>query len=132
MTKDRIILAGCGAMSGEWISAVRDHFSDRAEIVGLIDIRLESAQKRAADFGFTDAWTGTSLAEALEALKPGVLFNCTIPETHFPTCLAALRAGCHVLVEKPLASNLGEARQLLEAASSAGKTLAVIQNRRYM
>jgi predicted dehydrogenase len=131
MTKYRIVLAGCGSMSGVWISAVRDHFSDVAEIVGLVDIRLESALKRAGEFGMENVWTGVSLEEALGALKPDALFNCTIPEAHFSTCLAGLRAGCHVLVEKPLASSLDEARQLIAASAETGKTLAVIQNRRY-
>jgi predicted dehydrogenase len=49
---------------------------------------------------------------------------------HLPVTLDALAAGKHVLVEKPLARNVVEGRQMLDAATAAGKILMVIFNRR--
>jgi len=45
---------------------------------------------------------------------------CTSNVTHMPIAVAAARAGKHVLCEKPIAMNAGEARQMLDAAREAG------------
>ena len=45
--------------------------------------------------------------------------------THFPIALAALKAGKHVLVEKPLATSVGEAEQLIAVADQSNRTLMV-------
>jgi predicted dehydrogenase len=130
--KQRAVMVGCGGMSGAWLRAVKDYFSDRVEVVGLVDIREEAAIGKAGEFELKEAWTGTSLEEALRATKPDVVFNCTIPEVHAATCATALRAGCHVLVEKPLAATVSEGTELRRIAAETGRTLAVIQNRRYL
>jgi len=127
----RTVMVGCGSMSGAWLGNVRDHFNDRVEIVGLVDLNLESASGRAKEFGHEKAWTGVSLEEALRELRPEVVFNCTVPKAHLGTCRQALEAGCHVLVEKPLATNLAEGRELVRLSKQARRCLAVIQNRRY-
>lgn len=129
--KYRAVLVGCGSMSHGWLTQVKNFFSDRVELVGFVDLFPESARKRATEFGTADAWVGDSLAAALKAVKPDVVFNCTIPEAHTATCKAALEAGCHVLVEKPLAPTVAEGKELIAASAKAGKCLAVIQNRRY-
>ncbi len=128
----RAVLVGCGGMSGAWLTPLRDYFSDRVEMVGLVDLFPEAAVRRAQEFGLAGIHTGPSLESALEATRPDLVFNCTIPEAHFATCATALRAGCHVLEEKPLAANLAEGRQLRDLAAAVGRTLAVIQNRRYL
>ena len=128
----RTLLAGCGSISAAWLTDLRDHFSARVEIVGLVDLHIETAKKRAAEFDLAGAWTGTLLDEALAELQPDVMFNCTIPEAHASTCATALRGGCHVLVEKPLAGTVAEAQSLIAIAAETGKCLAVIQNRRYL
>ena len=50
---------------------------------------------------------------------------------HAPLAIAALRAGCHVLVDKPLATSVDEARQVAGAAADAGRILSVFHNRRH-
>jgi predicted dehydrogenase len=130
--KHRVLFVGCGQMSLGWLTAIRDHFSHRLEIAGLMDLNAGSARQRADEFQLNGVWTGDSLDTALDAVRPGVVFNCTIPEAHTATCKAALQAGCHVLVEKPLAPTVAEGRELIEAAEKAGRVLAVIQNRRYL
>lgn len=49
---------------------------------------------------------------------------------HLPVTLAALAAGKHVLVEKPLARNAAEGEQMVAAAKASGKLLGIIFNRR--
>ena len=125
----RVVLIGCGGITRSWLDACRAHFSDRLELVGFVDINLDAARARAADYA-PGAWTGTSLDEALATLKPDVVFNCTIPDAHLATSTAALEAGAHVLTEKPLAANLPAALALRATAAHTGRTLSVIQNYR--
>ena len=119
-------------MSGAWLSALRDFYKDRVEVVGLVDLNEKAAVSKAAEFGLTGIWIGSSLEDTLRKTRPDLLFNCTIAEAHTPTCEAALNAGCHVLVEKPLALTVAEGIHLKNVAATAGSVLAVIQNRRYL
>ena len=50
---------------------------------------------------------------------------CTPNALHAPNTIAALKAGKHVLVEKPMAMNAKEAQQMIDAAKKAGKQLIV-------
>lgn len=50
---------------------------------------------------------------------------------HAPQAIAALQADKHVVVDKPFALDLGQARRMAEAAKHAGKLLAVFHNRRW-
>src|SRR5207248_221430 len=125
----RAVLVGCGGMSGAWLKAARD--IEGLQVVGLVDVNPAAGEKRAAEFELRDAALGTDLTEMLDRLRPDVVFDCTIPEAHVGVTLEALRHGCHVLGEKPLADSMENARRAVEAARAAGRIYAVIQNRRY-
>jgi scyllo-inositol 2-dehydrogenase (NADP+) len=51
--------------------------------------------------------------------------------THVPIARDALAAGCHVVVDKPFATSVGEARELAAAAAAAGRLAMPFQNRRW-
>ncbi len=127
--KLRIVFAGCGGMSGTWLK-VACNLPD-AELVGLVDIREEAAQNRAKEFGLSDVVIGRDLKDVLTRTSADVLFDCTIPDAHFPNAMLALESGCHVLSEKPMADSMDHARLMTEAAKKAGKTYAIVQNYRY-
>ena len=125
----RCLLVGCGGISRAWLNVIRD--LPGIEVAGFVDLNPGAARERAAEAGVPGALTGSDLAAALSAVKPDVLLNCTTPEAHAATTVAGLRAGCHVLVEKPLADTKENAAAMLAAARESGKILAVTQNRRY-
>jgi predicted dehydrogenase len=100
------------------------------EIAGLVDLDESAARARAAEYA-PDATTCTDLDAMLDRTGPDLVFDCTVPEAHRGVTLTALRHGCHVLGEKPLADTLEHAREMVAAAKEAGKLYAVIQNRRY-
>ena len=129
-SKTRALMVGCGSMSRAWLGAVQE--MDDVEVVGLVDIVEAHAAQRAEDFDLEQAWVSTDLQAALKATQPDVVFDCTVPEAHTPTTVAALRHGCHVLGEKPLADSMANARKSVREAEKAGKIYAIIQNRRYM
>jgi len=55
----------------------------------------------------------------------------TPPDTHFPLALASLKAGKHVVVEKPLCTSSQQAEELERVAKESGRVLAAFQNRRF-
>ncbi|MDD5704526.1 MAG: Gfo/Idh/MocA family oxidoreductase [Kiritimatiellae bacterium] len=130
MEKLRIVQVGCGGISGVWLSAMRDRKD--VEIVGLVDLSRENAAKRAEEYGFSKAAIGSDLEAMLVGTGPDAVFDCTLPQTHATVSTTALRHGCHVLCEKPMAETMANARAMLATAHDAGKTFAVMQNRRYI
>src|SRR5580765_1621774 len=91
-----------------------------AEICDLDPKLLESAKK-----DHPDARTGTDLAAMLTRMDLDAIVVATPPSRHHGMALAALRAGKHVWVEKPLALAATDGRELVEAARAAGRTLFV-------
>jgi predicted dehydrogenase len=69
--------------------------------------------------------TTSNAAELINDLSVDAIIIATPVSTHFELALAALRAGKHVLVEKPLASNSDQARQLIDEAESRDLVLMV-------
>ncbi len=130
MEKLRVVLVGCGGISNAWLDAVKDR--PDVEVAGLVDLNRAAAEKRAAERGLTGAATGADLQAMLGKIKPEAVFDCTVPEAHRSVTVTALRHGCHVLGEKPLADTLPNARAMVAAAGKSGRIYAVMQNRRYL
>lgn len=82
------------------------------------------------------AYPGTttyrSFEEMLEDPTLELIIVTTPNETHFPYSAAALKAGKHVVVEKPFTNNSEEAQQLIDIARESGKILTIYHNRRYV
>src|SRR5206468_1065044 len=70
--------------------------------------------------------------EMLEALTElDAVDVCTPNYLHHEPVIAALQAGKHVIVEKPIAMNGQLGQQMVDAAKTAGKILMVAQNQRF-
>ena len=126
----RAVLIGCGAMSRAWLEAATR--MDGLEVVGLADIDQTRASARAAEFGLTSAAIAADAPSLLQATKPDILFDVTVPAARHAVVSAALKAGCHVLTEKPMAESMADARDLVARAKAAGRMYAIVQNRRYL
>jgi predicted dehydrogenase len=124
-----VVMVGCGGISRAWLDAIR--LIPDLQMVGFVDLDEDVARSRAAEYGWHDAAIGRDLSSMLDRVHPDAVFDAAIPEAHLPVTLEALRHGCHVLGEKPLADSLEHARQMVDAAKAAGKLFSVIQNRRY-
>jgi len=129
----RAVLAGCGAMSKGWLKAIAETPSlrDRITIVGLNDIHADAAHRLAAEFGLGKAAVETDLPALLNGTRPDLVFDVVIPGARHDVVATALRYGCHVLSEKPMATSMADARDLVALAKAAGKTHAIVQNRRF-
>ena len=119
-------LVGPGFIAAHHIDAVRR--LGNVEVVGLAGSSLASAQKRARELGVGRAYA--DYRELLADPAVQVVHNTTPNHLHREISLAALRAGKHVISDKPLASNLQESRELHEAARDAGVAHVVTFNYR--
>ena len=64
----------------------------------------------------------THYARLLTELKPDVVHVLTPPQTHAAVALEAIAAGCHVLIEKPMATSLEDADAMIAAADCISET----------
>lgn len=97
-----------------------------AALAGAFDVAPDRA---AALAGAATAFPSLDALLASPAVDAVVV--CTPPDTHEAIALAALAAGKHVLVEKPMAPTVEACRRMLDAARAAGRTLTVGFNHRY-
>ena len=121
-----VAVIGCGAIArAAHVPALAKHPEVRNRLV-LVDRDLDRANALAREFGI--ARTAADYRDALPAVQGAVI---ALPHhLHFPVALDCLRAGVHVLCEKPLAGSAAEAAQLVAASEQAGVALAVNQARR--
>lgn len=120
----KIGIVGCGLNSDYHINFARAYKG--AVIVGVVDRDRE----RAAECGRRHNISGVyeSISELVEKGAPEVIHVLTPPKTHYEVAKEAISAGCHVLVEKPMALNAGEAAALFDLAESKGVKLCAMHN----
>jgi predicted dehydrogenase len=115
----RLGVLGLGSVfSGPYASLIqRLVLEGRAELVAAYDVDPEKRKATAARFG-TDPSTPSPHA-VIESDDVDAVLILTSMNEHGPLAKAALEAGKHVLVEKPMATSLAEAAELVEMARTA-------------
>jgi predicted dehydrogenase/nucleoside-diphosphate-sugar epimerase len=122
----RVALIGCGAISQQMhLPILAGH--EGLKLVALVDRDLGRATDLARAYGVA---TALDDMDQLADIDAAVL--ATPPLHHGPGSIALMRKGIHVLVEKPMALNLAEARAMVETARHEGVVLSVGYFRRLM
>ena len=105
----------------------------RAEGVGRLVICDTDAERLARTRAeFTEVAAAYQDVQAmLDAERLDAVSIVTPDHLHRPHAEACLRAGCHVLLTKPLATNLQDGRSIVRAAEAAGRKLMVAHERRF-
>jgi predicted dehydrogenase len=121
-----LALVGCGAIA-QWHRMALASVP-ALEIRACVDPVRERAEAMAKQ---TNGAAFTSVAEALAA--PGVdAADVMVPHhLHEPIALDVLRAGKHLLLEKPMATSLGACERILGAARASGRVFMVGENAQY-
>ena len=125
----RVVQVGVGGFGRRWAGVMRE--SAVAELAAVVDPDEAARSWAATKLGVAPGDCLASLEEALGRDGWEAALVVTPPETHHAVATAALRAGKHVLLEKPLATSLAEARDLVATAAACGRTLMVSQNYRF-
>jgi predicted dehydrogenase len=125
-----IAILGAGAIAGVQADAFL-RFSDRCEIRAVCALHLDKAQSLIERKGLSAATAYEGIDGALSRDDIDAVSICTPPGAHTEAVVKALRAGKHVLVEKPMAPSLAECDQMIQAAKASGKLLSPIAQNRY-
>jgi len=118
---------GAGGIAGAWFPPL---LKEDVEIAAVVDLNREAARRRVEEYA-PSAEATTDLSTALASHAPDFVVDLTVPEAHCEVTCTALEAGCHVIGEKPMASRMDEARQMVRASERTGKLYMVSQSRRW-
>jgi predicted dehydrogenase len=122
----RVALVGCGSVGRRRAAAIAA--DGGARLVAVSDLDAGRAAALAAETG---AEATTDWRAAVERPDVDAIVVSASNDTHAPVGLAALAAGKHVLIEKPLARTPAEAAELVAAAERAGRVLQTGFNHRW-
>jgi predicted dehydrogenase len=114
----RTLVVGLGNMGRS--HALAYHRDPAFEIVGLVN-RSQPELDPALD-GYP---LSQDFAEALARLKPDLVSIATYSDSHADFAVAAMEAGAHVFVEKPLATTVEDARRVADCAARTGRKVVV-------
>ena len=120
-------LIGLGIISAAHIEGYEN--SQTAALVAVCDVNPELLAMRAEELGAT---AFSRYPELLADPRVNIVDVCLPHNLHYPVVRAALQAGKHVLVEKPLALTSKECLDLIELADSRGLWLSVAENTRFV
>ena len=126
----RIVQVGLGGFGRDWAKNMIPRVPE-VEVVGTVDLSPGSRELAIAA-GLTTAEDCYATTEAaLEATDPEAVLVTASLVGHVPAARAALESGRHVLIEKPFAPSVAEAKELVALADAHGLTVAVSQNYRF-
>jgi predicted dehydrogenase len=122
-----IALVGCGGITGWHLRAYR---AAKYRVVALADVNLENAKRRRDEF-YPKADVTDDLRQLLQRDDVEVIDIATHTAVRPPLVEAALKAGKHVLSQKPFVTDLSVGKRLIHLADKMGVRLAVNQNARW-
>ena len=128
MSKIRVGVIGAGAIANDHCKGVNGHA--QAQVTAVADLsaarakEIQTAYKIEKSFTRWEDLVADPAIDAVTIALPNAL--------HAPVALAALRAGKHVLLDKPFALNATEAAEVIRASERAGKVLLLGMNQRYV
>ena len=117
----KVALIGCGKAADMHVSGIRR--LKAAQLVAVCDVEPLMAEQLAARHDIAKCYVDFDELVAIE--KPDVVHIITPPQSHFPLAMHAINAGCHLVVEKPLALDSRQAAKLIAHAERHSRKLTV-------
>jgi len=125
--KIRFAIAGCGHIGKRHAAMIMQN--PEAELVAMADV--DPARETEVSEGFGVPFF-SSLEDMLAAIeRPDVVNICTPNNFHAPQAITALEAGCHVVVEKPMALSKSDCEDVIYKSLQAGKLVFCVMQNRY-
>lgn len=122
MTEINCAFVGCGGIAERYINVYRD--LPWVRVLSCVDADLARAQKASQALKIAGGPTPVATNDFSAALEPAidiVVIN-TPNYVHRQQAIAAMKAGKHVLLQKPVAASMTDARAIAEAAAKAEKS----------
>jgi predicted dehydrogenase len=120
-------IIGCGRIAERHA----EHIHRLGELVGVCDIVEARARQLAARYEVTAFDNIEALLNHSREAKVDVVAICTPNGLHAEHAIKALRAGFHVVCEKPMALTVADCRRMISAADTAGRKLFVVKQNRF-
>lgn len=117
----RAAVVGCGKAAEMHISGIQ-RLAD-ARLVAVCDIEPLMAEQLAVRHNIDNHYS--DIDKLLSAERPDVVHVVTPPQSHLSLVIPALDAGCHVVVEKPLAVDSWQAAQIIAHAEARSRKLTI-------
>ena len=122
-------VVGCGGIAnGKHLPAIKKN--GKIELVAFCDLIKERAEKAKEEYGTPDARVYTDYTELVKE-DVDVVYVLTPNNAHAPVSIAAMKAGKHVMCEKPMAKTYAEAKEMVKTAKETGKILTIGYQNRY-
>lgn len=125
----RIVQVGVGIRGAHWVEIIKGH--PDVDTVAIVDRSPEAIEDAKAILADRDVDYFSDLGEALENADADAVLIATPSELHAAHAIQALEAGLAVMVEKPLATTVAEAAEVVEASRRLGRAVMVADNYRY-
>ena len=125
MNKTRLALIGGGRIGNIHLKAMSE--VSEAELVAIVDTNTEIEQL-AKHFSVPFFQSSDKM---LQTVTPDGVIVCTPTDIHFSPVASALKSGAHVLVEKPIAQSVEEARKIISLSEQTSREVLVGHHRRH-
>jgi predicted dehydrogenase len=130
MRKVKIGIVGCGGIANnKHLPAIQKN--GNYEIVAFCDIEKERAVAAKEKYGTAEARVYTDYTELVKETELEAVYVLTPNKSHSAISVAAMKAGKHVMCEKPMAKSYADAKLMLDTAKETGKLLTIGYQNRY-
>lgn len=121
-------LIGCGRISPNHIEAAKNN---NLNFVAMCDIIPETMEEKSDKFGLGDVRKYADYKEMLESEKPELVAIATESGKHAQIALDCISAGCHVIIEKPIALSIADANAIIAAGKEKGVVVCANHQNRF-
>lgn len=130
MKKLKIGIVGCGGIANnKHLPAIKKN--GNFGVVAFCDIIKEKAEEAKEKFGIPEARVYTDYLELVKEEEIEAVYVLTPNKSHSFISVAAMKAGKHVMCEKPMAKSYADAKLMLDTAKETGKILTIAYQNRY-
>ncbi|MCB9501148.1 MAG: Gfo/Idh/MocA family oxidoreductase [Deferribacteres bacterium] len=119
--KKKVFVVGCGNMGSSHARSYAE--LDGFNLIGLIDRNQESLNSLCSEIQGVPGFG--SIEEAFQHQRPDAVAICTYPDSHYEIAKKCLENNVHVFVEKPLATTVEQAQELVSLAKEKRRKIVV-------
>ena len=137
MARRRYAVVGMGSRARMYTRAMADRYRDRGELAGFCDsnpLRMAWHNRSLGeDFrvGPVPVYAPDEFERMLDEQRVETVIVTSVDATHHRYTVAAVRAGCDVITEKPLTIDAARCQQIIDAVRETGRSVTVAFNYRY-
>jgi predicted dehydrogenase len=124
MHEIKVAMVGCGFVANDHLRAWKK--VRQARVVAVCDLNETMARNTAKLWKIPHYYT--SFSELIEHSNIDLIDICTPPQTHASLAVQAMKAGFHVLLEKPMTMTVKDAEKIVKCQKTTGMKAGVIHN----